>query len=81
MNNVKNQQANDAGIPPVLVNDTIDDEACEAQGAHYETYIGTDNYQGGTIGGQFVAEQDPDIANPLEYAIKAHNYLAEYIVL
>ncbi len=54
------KKANDAGIPIVLVNDTIDDEACEAQGAHYETYIGTDNYEGGTIGGEFVAARYPD---------------------
>lgn len=54
------KKANDAGIPVVLVNDTIDDEAAQAQGAEYVTYIGTDNYQGGVVGGTFINEKYPD---------------------
>lgn len=54
------KKANAADIPVILVNDTIDDEAAEAQGAEYVTYIGTDNYQGGVVGGTFISEKYPD---------------------
>ena len=54
------KKANAADIPVILVNDTIDEEAAKAQGAEYVTYIGTDNYQGGVVGGEFINEKYPD---------------------
>lgn len=54
------KRANEANIPVVLVNDTIDDAAAKEQGAEYVTYIGTDNFQGGKVGGEFIAAKYPD---------------------
>ncbi|MCY9665809.1 sugar ABC transporter substrate-binding protein [Paenibacillus alginolyticus] len=48
------RKANEAGIPVILVNDTINDKEADKQGAKYVTYIGTDNLQGGKVAGEYV---------------------------
>lgn len=50
------KKANEANIPVLLVNDTVDDDAVADEGASYAAYIGTDNFMGGQQAGSFVAE-------------------------
>ncbi|MCB6366193.1 sugar ABC transporter substrate-binding protein [Intestinibacillus massiliensis] len=54
------QQCNEMGIPVILINNTIDQEAAAEQGVEYTSYVGTNNVQGGNIAGEFVKEQYPD---------------------
>lgn len=49
-------KANEAGIPVILVNDTIDDAALEADGGHYETYVGIDQYESAALAGKYCVE-------------------------
>lgn len=49
-------QANNAGIPVILVNDTIDEDALAAEGGFVETYVGIDQYASASLAGTFVAE-------------------------
>ncbi len=49
-------KANRAGIP-VLILDTKVDASAEQEGARFDTFIGSDNYQGGRLAGQFILEQ------------------------
>lgn len=44
-----------AGIPVILVNDTIDNVALEADGGRVETYVGIDQYAAASLAGQYVA--------------------------
>ena len=48
-------KANQAGIPVVVVDTRVDAEALAAAGGRVETFIGSDNVDGGRIAGQFVA--------------------------
>lgn len=48
--------ANNADIPVILVNDDINKEEAEAQGAEYVCYIGVDNYTGGYMAGEYALE-------------------------
>lgn len=53
-------QCNEEDIPVVLVNDTIDDEALEAAGGYYETYVGIVQYNAASLAGQYVVDNyDP----------------------
>ena len=56
-------KANEAGIPVILVNDPIDDEAAVEQGAKYVTYVGTDNVMGGRAAAEYVKKEYPKGAN------------------
>ncbi|MGI6010013.1 MAG: sugar ABC transporter substrate-binding protein [Ruminococcus sp.] len=49
-------QCNEADIPVVLVNDTIDDAALEAAGGYYETYVGIVQYNAASLAGQYVVD-------------------------
>lgn len=49
-------KANEAGIPVVLVNDTIDEENLESQGGHYETYVGIDQSVAAQSAAEYVVE-------------------------
>ncbi len=49
-------KANRAGIP-VLILDTKVDPSAEREGARYDTFIGSDNYEGGRLAGRYVVEQ------------------------
>lgn len=53
-------KANDAGIPVILVNDTIDEEALEAEGGKVETYVGIDQYEAAALAGAYAAENIED---------------------
>lgn len=48
-------KANQAGIPVVVVDTRVDGDALAAAGGRVETFIGSDNVDGGRIAGQFVA--------------------------
>ena len=50
-------KANRAGIPVLVVDQGIDEEAARESGVRTETYIGSPNYEGGRIAGRFLVEQ------------------------
>lgn len=50
-------KANKAGIPVILVNDTIDMTALKADGGFVETYTGIDQYQAASLAGKFAASK------------------------
>ncbi len=50
------KQANDAGIPVLLVDTKMDPDAMAEVGAVAETFIGSDNYLGGSIAAETIAE-------------------------
>ena len=49
-------KANRAGIPVIIVDDEIDAAAALEQGVWFDTYIGSDNVEGGRIAGQYLVE-------------------------
>jgi ribose transport system substrate-binding protein len=49
-------QCNDADIPVVLVNDTIDDATLESSGGTYVTYVGIVQYNAAKLAGQYVVD-------------------------
>lgn len=53
-------KANEADIPVVLVNDTIDEDALEADGGHVETYVGINQYDAAKLAGDYAAENITD---------------------
>ncbi|MGI6006042.1 MAG: sugar ABC transporter substrate-binding protein [Ruminococcus sp.] len=53
-------KANEADIPVVLVNDTIDEEALEADGGYVETYVGINQYDAAKLAGDYAAENIQD---------------------
>lgn len=50
------KKANEAGIPVMNIDTKLDAEAMEEAGAHVETFIGSNNYDAGAIGGEFMAK-------------------------
>lgn len=48
-------KANQAGIPVVVVDTRVDADALAAAGGRVETFIGSDNVEGGRIAGEFLA--------------------------
>ncbi len=53
-------KANNANIPVVLVNDTIDEEALEADGGKVETYVGINQYDAAKLAGEYAAKNIAD---------------------
>lgn len=53
-------KANKANIPVILVNDTMDQEALDAEGAKVETYVGIDQYEAASLAGKYAAENITD---------------------
>ncbi|NDL68562.1 sugar ABC transporter substrate-binding protein [Anaerotalea alkaliphila] len=49
-------KANQAGIPVILVNDTIDLDALAADGGKVETYVGIDQYEAASLAGKYAVE-------------------------
>lgn len=49
-------KANEANIPVILVNDTIDMDALEADGGKVETYVGIDQYAAAALAGEYAVE-------------------------
>ncbi len=54
------KKANDANIPVILVNDTMDQGALDAAGAHVETYVGIDQYEAASLAGAYAAANISD---------------------
>ena len=51
------EKANKANIPVIIVDSSIDEKLAETMGVTYETFIGSDNYQGGIIAAKYIAEK------------------------
>ncbi len=51
------RKANDAGIPVLLLDTRIDEEAAASVGARVLTYIGSDNFEGGAVAGRYLAAE------------------------
>ncbi len=49
------KKANEAGIPVLIVDTRVDEEAVKAASAQVETFIGSDNLKGGQLAGEFMA--------------------------
>lgn len=49
-------KANQANIPVLIVDTKIDPDAAKAEGIRTETFIGSDNFQGGKIAGEYAAK-------------------------
>ena len=47
-------KANEAGIPVLLIDTRIDRQAADSAGARTETYIGSDNFEGGSVAGRYL---------------------------
>lgn len=50
-------KANRAGIPVLIVDTRADEQALAAAGGRVATFIGSDNYDGGRVAGQFMVEK------------------------
>jgi len=50
-------KANEAGIPVLLLDTRIDEEAAAAVDAEVLTYIGSDNFEGGAVAGRYLAAE------------------------
>lgn len=55
-------KANRAGIPVLIVDTRLDEATVQADGVHYVSFIGSDNYEGGKLAGQHVARLFPQAA-------------------
>ncbi len=51
------KKANDAGIPVLLLDTRIDEDAADSVGARVLTYIGSDNFEGGAVAGRYLADR------------------------
>lgn len=47
-------KANAANIPVLIVDTRLDSAAAAHAGVHYETFIGSDNFEGGRVAGEFL---------------------------
>lgn len=62
------KKANEAGIPVIILDTEVDRDALAEQGAETLTYIGSDNYNGGTVAGEYakkVAEEKGKTLNTI----------------
>ncbi|MCD6309673.1 MAG: substrate-binding domain-containing protein, partial [Candidatus Eremiobacteraeota bacterium] len=50
-------KANKAGIPVIIIDTRVDEKQAKVLSARYETFIGSDNYEGGRIAGRFIARK------------------------
>lgn len=53
-------KANKAGIPVILINDSINAQDLQQQGGDYITYVGVKQYDAAALAGKWVAENYPD---------------------
>ncbi len=56
-------KANAAGIPIVVVDDEVDREAAAEAGVHTESYVGSDNVEGGRLAGRYLVDASGGRAN------------------
>lgn len=50
------KEANEAGIPVLIVDSKLDQQVLDSQNARYQSFVGSDNYQGGELAGRRLAE-------------------------
>ena len=50
------KKANKANIPVIIVDTRVDEEALNSSNAKIETFIGSDNYEGGVIAGKYLVQ-------------------------
>ncbi|MDX1618916.1 MAG: sugar ABC transporter substrate-binding protein [Balneolaceae bacterium] len=50
-------KANQAGIPIINLDTKVDKELLKKDGGHIASYIGSDNYEGGRMAGEYIAKQ------------------------
>jgi ribose transport system substrate-binding protein len=50
-------KANRAGLPVVIVDTRVDAQALNAAGGHIGSFIGSDNFEGGKLAGEFIAKR------------------------
>ncbi len=50
-------KANEAGIPVLILDTRIDSTTASERGVEIETFVGSDNYQGGVVAGEFILKQ------------------------
>jgi ribose transport system substrate-binding protein len=55
-------KANRAGIHVIIVDDQIDEVAATEQGVRFDTYVGSDNVEGGRIAGRYLVEASRGLA-------------------
>jgi ribose transport system substrate-binding protein len=63
------KKCNDAGIPFITIDADIDQDALDAAGAEVVTFIGTDNYEGGKLIGEYCAEMYQDATEEVQIAV------------
>lgn len=63
------KKANDAGIKVLTIDARVDEAALKAAGAEVVTFIGTDNYDGGYLVGQYCAELYKDSKEEVQVAV------------
>lgn len=49
-------KANQAGIPVLILDTRVDEKALQAAGGKIATFIGSDNFEGGRVAGEFMAK-------------------------
>lgn len=62
------KKANEAGIPVIILDTEVDRDALTEQGAETLTYIGSDNYNGGKVAGEYakkIAEEKGKTLNTI----------------
>src|SRR5262245_16067706 len=56
-------KANAARVPIVVVDDEVDQKAAAEAGVHTESYVGSDNVEGGRIAGRYLVDASGGKAN------------------
>src|SRR5262245_46435337 len=56
-------KANSARVPIVVVDDEVDQKAAAEAGVHTESYVGSDNVEGGRIAGRYLVDASGGKAN------------------
>ena len=51
------KDANDAGIPIFIVDSKLDQDVVDSQGARFDSFIGSDNFKGGQLAGERLAQE------------------------
>ena len=62
------KKANEAGIPVIILDTEVDRDALAEQGAETLTYIGSDNYNGGKVAGEYakkISEEKGETLNTI----------------
>jgi ribose transport system substrate-binding protein/ribose transport system permease protein len=51
------KDANDAGVPIFIIDSKLDQEVVDSQGASFDSFIGSDNFKGGQLAGERLAQE------------------------